>query len=126
MRALIVYESMYGNTHIVADHIAEGLRSGAEVSVVPVDDATRDAVLGADLVVVGGPTHAHGMTTEWSRKAAVDAAAKPGSGLEVGPDAESFLVDSQNHLVAGEADRATAWGRTLVAALGELERAPSF
>jgi hypothetical protein len=182
MRAVIVYESMYGNTHVVADHIAEGLRPMAEVDVVPVDQASRDAVASADLVVVGGPTHAHGMTTRWSRKAAMEAAAKPGAGLEADPDAEgdglrawfdhlgsvegvaaaafdtridgpplftgrasrgitrrlrhhgfvpaaepeSFLVDSKHHLVAGEVDRATAWGRTLAAALAEIERAPSF
>jgi flavodoxin len=27
MRALIIYESMFGNTHAVADAIAEGLRT---------------------------------------------------------------------------------------------------
>ena len=36
MRALIVYESMYGNTHEIADKIAEGLRPHGEVHVVPV------------------------------------------------------------------------------------------
>jgi len=27
MKALVVYESMYGNTHLVADAIADGLRT---------------------------------------------------------------------------------------------------
>ena len=35
----------------------------------------------ADLVVAGGPTHVHGMSRAQSRKAAVDAAHKDGSGL---------------------------------------------
>ena len=43
---------------------------------------------GADLVVVGGPTHAHGMSRATTRKAAVAAADKPESPLEVDPDAE--------------------------------------
>ena len=81
MRALIVYESMYGNTHVVADHIAEGLRSHFDVEVVPVDAATGEKVRGVDLLVVGGPTHVHAMSSEKSRKAAKDASSKPGSGL---------------------------------------------
>jgi hypothetical protein len=89
MKAIVVYESMYGNTHLVADAIAGGLRGdGDDVVVAPVGDATSELVAGADLVVVGGPTHAHGMSHQATRKAAVEAAEKPGSGLEMDPDAE--------------------------------------
>ena len=87
MRTLIVYESMYGNTHEIADHVAEGLRPHGEVHVVSVADAIDDEVAWADLVVVGGPTHAHGMTSATSRKGAVDAVAKPKSTLHLDPDA---------------------------------------
>ena len=80
---------MYGNTHLVADEIAAGLRSGADdvVAVVPVEHADAEALAGADLVVVGGPTHVHGMARSSTRRAAV-AAEKPDSGLELEPDAE--------------------------------------
>ena len=44
MRALVVYESMYGNTHAVADHVAAGLRPTFEATVVPVTGATADLV----------------------------------------------------------------------------------
>jgi hypothetical protein len=88
MRALIVYESMYGNTHVVASHIAEGLRSHFEVDVVPVEDATKDRVLATDLLVVGGPTHVHGLSSERTRQAAREAVNKPDSGLTLDPDAE--------------------------------------
>jgi hypothetical protein len=90
MKAVVVYESMYGNTHLIADAIATGLRTdaGADVVVVPVDEAHADVLAGADLVVVGGPTHAHGLSRESTRKAAVDAARKPDSDLTVDPDAE--------------------------------------
>jgi hypothetical protein len=88
MKAVVVYESMYGNTHHVASAIGEGLRSQAEVSVVPVEGADRDLLASADLLVVGGPTHAHGMSHESTRKAAVEAAQKPDADLELDPDAE--------------------------------------
>ncbi len=37
MRALVVYESMYGNTHVVASNIEDGLRATYEVILVPVE-----------------------------------------------------------------------------------------
>jgi len=89
MRALIVYESMYGNTHVVANHIADGLRSQYEVEVLPAHAATPERVAAANLLVVGGPTHVHGISSEKSRQAAKDALSKPGTGLRLDPDAES-------------------------------------
>jgi flavodoxin len=83
MRAVIVYESMYGNTHLVADAVARGLERGNEVTVIPFSTATRKLLQGADLVVVGGPTHARGMSRASTRKAAVEQAAKPGSPLRL-------------------------------------------
>ena len=88
MRAVVVYESMYGNTHLVADAIGDGLREHADVTVVSVEQANAEMLRDADLVVVGGPTHAHAMSRESTRRAAVDAARKPGSTLELDPDAE--------------------------------------
>ncbi|MCU0261675.1 MAG: flavodoxin domain-containing protein [Ilumatobacteraceae bacterium] len=88
MRAVVVYESMFGNTHVVADHIAEGMRPDHDVTVVPVDEATAEVLAGVELLVVGGPTHAHGMVSEASRTSAVEMAHRPGSGLELDPDAE--------------------------------------
>lgn len=70
MRAVVVYESMYGNTHLVADAVGRGLGAGTEV--VSVHEASGDLVAGADLLVVGGPTHAHGMSSAQSRKGAPD------------------------------------------------------
>jgi hypothetical protein len=88
MRAVVVYESMYGNTHLVADAIAKGLATGGQVDVVPVDRADQQLLDGADLIVVGGPTHAHGMTHASTRQAAITDAHKPDSGLNLDPDAE--------------------------------------
>jgi hypothetical protein len=87
MRAVVVYESMFGNTHTVADHIARGMGAGVDVAVVPVERATVDLVADADLVVVGGPTHVHGMSTKTSRSGAKDTAASDDD-LALDPDAE--------------------------------------
>jgi hypothetical protein len=88
MRALIVYESMYGNTHVVATNIAAGLSARHDVTLVPVTRAAPELVAAADLLVVGGPTHLHRMSTAASRRWAADAARKQGSGLTMDPDAD--------------------------------------
>jgi menaquinone-dependent protoporphyrinogen IX oxidase len=44
VRALVVYESMYGNTRGIAGNIADGLRSTCEVTLVPVAEATAELV----------------------------------------------------------------------------------
>jgi flavodoxin-like protein len=87
MRALVVYESMYGNTRVIAGNIADGLRADYEVTLVPVAEATPELVAGADLVVAGAPTHLHRLSTTSSRRTAAEAAAKEGSGLGIDPDA---------------------------------------
>jgi flavodoxin len=88
MRALVIYESMYGNTHAIADAIAEGL--GGEVGVRPVHDA--GGVPGdLDFLVVGGPTHMHGLSTALSRKMAVSAAKEDAGTVEPGATEEPGL-----------------------------------
>ena len=64
MTALVVYESIYGNTRAIAEAIAEGLGGAA---VATVQQAPQD--LGdCDLLVVGSPTHVHSMPTTRSRQ----------------------------------------------------------
>jgi Flavodoxin domain len=89
MRALVVYESMYGNTHVIASNIADGLRADCEVTLVPVAEATWDLVADADLLVAGAPTHMHGLSSRSTRRMAAQAAAKDGSGLRMDTDAGS-------------------------------------
>lgn len=90
MHALVVYESMYGNTKMVADAIADGIGSPAEVRVLQVSDARTEDVAACDLLVVGGPTHVHGISRISTRHLAVDTV--------TGPEGE--LVDERN--VEGE------------------------
>jgi hypothetical protein len=87
VKALVIYESMYGNTHLIAEAIGEGLRTAGEAVVVSVHKADAGLVESADLLVVGGPTHVHGMSRPSSREAAVTAAEKPDGGLTMDPDA---------------------------------------
>jgi len=87
MRALVVYESMYGNTQVVAGNIADGLHGDYEVTLVPVAEATAELVAGADLLVAGAPTHMRGLPSASSRRMAIQAAAKEGSGLRMAPGA---------------------------------------
>jgi hypothetical protein len=88
MKALVVYESMYGNTHLIANAIAGGLRAHVDTTVVRADTVDSDVLEHADLVVVGGPTHAHGMSRASTRKAAVAAAGKADSDL---------VLDTEGH-----------------------------
>jgi hypothetical protein len=53
MRAVVVFESMWGNTAAVARAIAEGI--GPETPALTTDAATPDVLAGADLVVAGAP-----------------------------------------------------------------------
>lgn len=89
MKAVVIFESMYGNTRAVAEAVAEGIGANGHVQVtaVPVSAASPDLTRDADLLVVGGPTHAHGMSRPPTRRAAHDAAAKPDSGLLLDPTA---------------------------------------
>jgi hypothetical protein len=172
MRVVVVFESMYGNTHAVADEIATGLAGLGEV-VVGSTDQIPPSTFHGNLLVVGGPTHVHGMSSNSSRHAAAEAAdADPeldldenanapglrswlkqlpdgkdiaaaaydtridqptlitGSaakgiakrlrrhGYALAGDPMSFLVaDSGGPLVAGELERARAWGEHLATRL---------
>jgi flavodoxin len=69
MRALVVYESMYGNTERVARAIGSALGEAGKVEVMSIDEAAS-VPADVDLLVVGGPTHAHGV--EASMKAYLD------------------------------------------------------
>ncbi|WP_166353685.1 flavodoxin family protein [Phytoactinopolyspora limicola] len=70
MRALVVYESMFGHTRSIAEAIAAGLASTMVVDIVEVNDAPTDIGPDVHLIVVGGPTHALGMSRPSTRQEA--------------------------------------------------------
>lgn len=113
MRALVVYESMYGNTHTVAIDIAAGLRATHDVTLVPVTRATEELVAAADLLVVGGPTHMHGMSSAASRRSAAESARKKGSGLTMDPDADGPGLHAWLGAISGRDKLAVAFDTRL-------------
>ena len=89
MKAIVVYESMFGSTHRMAVAIAEGLSAAGEVHVVRAADVEPGALEGADLLVVGCPTHAWSMPRTSTRKGAPSYVSKPGSDLTLEPGADT-------------------------------------
>jgi len=85
MKIVIIYESMYGNTKEVAEAVATVMGTAGDVRIVPAHEASATETTGADLVIVGGPTHAHGMSRSSSRKAAdTEAEQNPELNIEEG------------------------------------------
>jgi flavodoxin len=58
MKALIVYDSVFGNTEEVAQAVGAALAPQAEVAVVRVGDVTPERLAGLDALFVGSPTRA--------------------------------------------------------------------
>lgn len=79
MRALVIYESIFGNTRDVAQAIARGLgrTPGVEVEAIEVG-AAPPAVRPGTFLVVGGPIHAWSMTREATRAGAREEAQRSG------------------------------------------------
>lgn len=60
MKALILFDSLYGNTEKVARAVAAGMGetpgAGGEVAILRIADVTTKRLAGLDLLVVGSPT----------------------------------------------------------------------
>ncbi|WP_406831039.1 flavodoxin domain-containing protein [Pedococcus sp. KACC 23699] len=77
-RTWVVYESMFGNTREVASAVAEGLGGAGPVELHEVS-AAGPLPPDLDLLVVGAPTHAFGLSRPSSRD---DASSKSGHPVE--------------------------------------------
>ena len=75
MKAIVVYESYWGNTASVAKAIAEGIGAGARA--LTTTDATAEIIAGADLIVAGSPVIAFSLPNEKMRESI---RIKPGKG----------------------------------------------
>lgn len=97
MRALVTFESVYGNTRSIAEAVGEGLGALGDVTVASHDQLSREVVEGADLLVVGAPTHMHGLPTSFSRKMAAKASEEEGVSLDpcatADPGIRSWLAE---------------------------------
>lgn len=84
--ALIVYESMFGSTRRIAEAIAVGLAPAISTRLVRVANApvTLDDV---ELLIVGAPTHVHGLSRPATRAEARNWVQRTDLDLTLEPDA---------------------------------------
>jgi hypothetical protein len=105
MRALVLYESMFGNTQEIALAIAEGIGARMAVEALEVGGAPSAVPDDVALLVIGGPTHAHGMSKPESR---ADSAKRAGDRLvSRGTGIREWLVTfrgSGHHVAAAAFD----------------------
>jgi hypothetical protein len=66
MKAVVVYESLWGNTAAIARAIAEGI--GPEARALSTSQASAEAIAGADLIVAGAPLIGFRLPTDSARK----------------------------------------------------------
>jgi len=66
VKAVVVYESLWGNTAKVAAAIAEGIGPGAEA--MSTREATPEMIAGADVIVAGSPVFAFKMSSDKMRE----------------------------------------------------------
>jgi hypothetical protein len=72
MKALVMYESMFGNSEKVARAIADGIGAVADVLVRDVTSCVAGDIPGdVDLLITGGPTHAFSMSRPGTREDAI-------------------------------------------------------
>jgi flavorubredoxin len=64
-KALILYDSVYGNTKKLAMSLGRGLESGGiYVDVIHIQEFELKEVNKYDLIAIGGPTHFHGASKQ--------------------------------------------------------------
>lgn len=131
MKALVVYESLFGNTRLVAEAVAEGLAeglgTGLSVELVAVGEAPHTIHELVDLIVVGGPTHTFSLSRPSTRADAVRQGASETSSevgirewlaqLPSGPHSESVAtfdtrVEKVKHLPGSAARKADRVARS--------------
>jgi flavodoxin len=56
MKSIVIYDSLYGNTEIIAQSISKALGKTGEVTVFRVGEVVLKQLIGIDLLVVGSPT----------------------------------------------------------------------
>lgn len=99
MRTVVVYESLFGDTRRIAEAIARGVRQSdpdGTVTCVNVVEANLDDVAAATLLIAGGPTQFHGMTSRrktgtWLREADL-ATGRSRSGHPIEPAARGISL----------------------------------
>jgi flavodoxin len=148
LKALVVYDSRFGNTEKVAHAIAAALGPEDNVRTVKVDAVAAEDLQDLDVVVVGGPVHAWRPTKEIqafldslqpNALSGVQAAAfdtRFGSRLAgaaadniekalrkqgctiVAPATGFIVLGGEGPLAEGELNKAAAWAKQILEATG--------
>ena len=91
MKALVIYDSVFGNTEKVAQAISTALNTSA----LPVGDVTPEMLTGLDLLVIGSPTRGF-RPTEAVTKLLNDLPKKHLAGVKVAAFDTRILLDTIN------------------------------
>ena len=105
MKAIVVYESHWGNTAAIARAIAEGL--GPEARALSTAEATGEAVAGADLIVAGAPLLGFSLPTESMLKGLASNAGRDPTPPDLSHPSMRSWIDALN----AENGRAAAFDR---------------
>jgi hypothetical protein len=138
-RALVVYESVFGDARTIAHAIADGLSESLPAEVLAAGEAPQEVGADIGLLVVGGPNHAFGMPRPSTREGAVKQygadIADTGTGLHEwleavrvdrpGTPAAAFDTRIGGHPVLVRMDRAARTEEKLLRALGAAVVAPA-
>ena len=107
MNAVVVYESIFGNTRTVAEAIAGALSRSHHAVAVDAANVDTAAIATCDLLVIGAPTHGHGLPKPESRLAG-------GRSAAAGPfTATSGVRELLARLPAGDGRQAAAFDTAL-------------
>jgi len=94
MKAVVVYESLWGNTAAIARAIAEGI--GPEARAMSTAEATPEAIAGVGLIVAGAPIQGFSLPNDRMR-AGIRTDTEPAPDMSA-PTLRSWL----EHLPAGD------------------------
>jgi flavodoxin len=120
MKAIVIYDSQFGNTAKIAAAIHEALAARGESSLIRAADVTDAALAGRDLVVVGSPTQRFHATEPVAHF--LEGRALPGVHVAAfDTRLDMAEVDSRALRLAVKLAGDNAWAATRIA--GQLEKA---
>jgi hypothetical protein len=119
MNGIVVYESHWGNTEIVARAIAAGL--GPDARAARTDEVSEADLTAADIVVVGAPVIAFGLAREDMRAGLVNDHKAPKPADVEHPSMRSWLSHVARHGTPFAAFETRIWWSPR-GATGDIER----
>ena len=108
--ALIVVESYFGNTRLIAEAVAAGMiEGGVDTQVVDVSQAPSALPADLDLLVLGAPTHNRGLPTATSRAKACEQAGSGEASHGIGGWLETTAIPASTGAVAFDTVISKGW-----------------